>query len=86
MLFRSRETRWRSKPSSDVEYITIPGHNDSGMTPKTPLWIRSIAGRLHPGKGMKSWAKGHFLFATPLNFAVHLVAGIDAGQRSRTGC
>jgi hypothetical protein len=56
------------------------------MTPKTPLWIRSIAGRLHPGKGMKSWAKGLFLFATPLNFAVLVVAGIDAGRRSRTGC
>jgi protein-S-isoprenylcysteine O-methyltransferase Ste14 len=31
-------------PASDIEYITILGHNDSGMTPKKPLWVRSIAG------------------------------------------
>lgn len=98
------------------------------MTPKTPPWIRGIAGlsvvailafvsaghlgywqgwiyvasslsalglswwfhrkdpgfvaeRLRPGKGMKRWDKGYFLFATPLHFSVLVVAGIDAGRR-----
>lgn len=64
------------------------------MTPKTPLWIRIIAG--------PSAVAGLFLFAPPLDFAVLGVAGIGAGRRhwsphpaawvgapgrrSRTGC
>jgi hypothetical protein len=43
------------------------------MTPKTPLWIRSIAG--------PSVVAGLFLFATRLDFAVLVVAGIGAGRR-----
>ncbi len=39
-----------------------------------------VAERLHPGKGMKWWDKGYFLFSTPLYAAAVIVAGIDAGR------
>ncbi len=40
-----------------------------------------VAERLHPGRGMKWWDKGYFLFSTPLYGAAIVIAGIDAGRR-----
>jgi protein-S-isoprenylcysteine O-methyltransferase Ste14 len=39
-----------------------------------------VAERLYPGKGMKWWDKGYFLFSTPLYGAAIVIAGIDAGR------
>jgi protein-S-isoprenylcysteine O-methyltransferase Ste14 len=40
-----------------------------------------LAERLRPGRGMKWWDKGYYLFSTPLYFAAIALAGVDAGRR-----